>query len=55
MAEEKEKKSEEQLKKEKKTPEKDVPFCTTAASAEHTRGAEAEEPCDDARAGDYKK
>jgi hypothetical protein len=29
----------------------DLPFCTTAASAEHARAANEDEPCDDGRAG----
>ena len=32
-----------------------IPFCTTAPSAEHTRGEELEGPCDDSRTGDYEK
>lgn len=32
------------------TPE-DLPYCTTAPDAEHARGYQEEEPCDDARAG----
>jgi hypothetical protein len=41
-------------KKQKKA-EESIPFCTTAPSAEHTRGDEAEGPCDDSRTGDYEK
>jgi hypothetical protein len=41
-------------KKQKKA-EESLPFCTTAPSAEHTRGEEAEGPCDDSRTGDYEK
>ena len=37
-------------KKKKKT-EKPLPFCTTAPSAEHSRGQDEEEPCDDFREG----
>jgi hypothetical protein len=28
-----------------------LPYCTNAPSAEHSRGASEEEPCDDAREG----
>ena len=31
--------------------EEDLPFCTTAASAEHARATNEDEPCDDSRAG----
>ncbi len=48
MEEEKEK--EEEKQKEKKQ-EEDLPFCTTAASAEHARGSDEEEPCYDYREG----
>ena len=54
MEEEKEKLPEKKTKKEKKADET-LPFCTTAPSPEHARGAEEEEPCDDSRTGDYKK
>jgi hypothetical protein len=47
-------KTEDKKKKDEKT-EKGLPFCTTAPSAEHTRGEEADEPCDDHRNGDYEK
>lgn len=30
--------------------EESLPFCTTAASPEHHRGEELDEPCDDGRA-----
>lgn len=30
---------------------KELPFCTTAPSAEHARGGADDEPCDDGRAG----
>jgi hypothetical protein len=39
----------------KKKPEEGMPFCTQAPSAEHGRGTEGEEPCDDGRSGDYEK
>jgi hypothetical protein len=29
----------------------DLPYCTTAPSAEHMRANEEDEPCDDGRAG----
>ena len=36
----------------KKKKKKDgLPFCTTAPSAEHSRGNDEEEPCDDFREG----
>jgi len=37
--------------KKKKKKEKTLPFCTTAPSAEHARGKDEEEPCDDYREG----
>lgn len=37
--------------KKKKKPEDPLPFCTTAPSAEHSRGQDEEEPCDDYRKG----
>jgi hypothetical protein len=40
----------EKVKKEKrKKNEGPLPFCTTAPSAEHARGADDDEPCDDSR------
>jgi hypothetical protein len=33
----------------------DMDYCRFAAAAEHQRGYREEEPCDDARAGDYEK
>jgi hypothetical protein len=30
---------------------KDLPYCTTAPSAEHMRASNEDEPCDDGRAG----
>jgi hypothetical protein len=47
-------KTEGQEKKQKKV-EEGIPFCTTAPSAEHARGDEADEPCDDSTTGDYEK
>ena len=52
MEEQKEKKEEEQVEKKKKKAEEELPFCTTAPSAEHTRGDEEDEPCDDFREGE---
>ncbi|MFO7739431.1 MAG: hypothetical protein R6V46_13210 [Desulfatiglandaceae bacterium] len=53
MVEELKNHSMEKVKKQKKTKKEDLPFCTSAPSAEHARGMEFEEPCDDARTGDY--
>ncbi len=39
-------------KKKKKTEDEELPFCTTAPSAEHSRGDQEEEPCDDFREGE---
>ncbi len=41
--------------KKKKKKEKDwpLPYCTTAPSAEHYRGEDDDEPCDDARATEF--
>ena len=33
----------------KQNPEKTLPSCTTAPSAEHARASNEDEPCDDAR------
>jgi hypothetical protein len=35
----------------KKKSREDLPYCTTAPSAEHMRAHEEDEPCDDGRAG----
>lgn len=35
--------------------EKDLPFCTKAPSAEHSRAHDQDEPCDDGRDGDLDK
>jgi hypothetical protein len=40
---------------ERKTQGDDMEYCRFAAAAEHGRAYREEEPCDDARAGDYKK
>ncbi len=50
-----EEKLQEQVEKDEKTKKKEeeaLPFCTTAPSAEHSRGDEMDEPCDDFRSGD---
>lgn len=49
--EEKEKKELEEAKKKKKPLDKALPECTTAPSAEHARGSDDDEPCDDGRSG----
>lgn len=51
MEEKEEKKAEEQVDKKKKK-EEELPFCTTAPSAEHARADEEDEPCDDFREGE---
>ena len=54
MSDEKGQKAEKQnedKKKKKKKEQVPLPFCTTAPAAEHTRGYEEEEPCDDGRSG----
>ena len=38
-----------------KKEEEQLPYCTQAASAEHARAELKDEPCDDGRAGDYKR
>jgi hypothetical protein len=53
MTGKKEKYREAQIKKLKRKPEQELPFCTSAPSAEHARGMEVDEPCDDSRTGDY--
>jgi hypothetical protein len=40
---------ENQVNKKKKV--EDLPYCTTAPSAEHMRSHDEDEPCDDGRAG----
>lgn len=37
--------------KKKKVVTEDLPACKTAASAEHARGSDDDEPCDDGRSG----
>ncbi len=51
--EKKQKKSEK--KKIKKKIKEDLPFCRKAPSAEHARGHDNDEPCDDGRTGDLEK
>jgi hypothetical protein len=55
MSEEKEKLSKEQSEKGKKKPKENLPFCTTASAPEQHRAEDDDEPCDDARSGDYEK
>ncbi|MDY6950528.1 MAG: hypothetical protein SWE60_03380 [Thermodesulfobacteriota bacterium] len=52
MSEEKQEMSEEEAKKKKKKAEEPLEFCTTAPSAEHARGGDEDEPCDDSRGGE---
>ena len=52
MEEEKDKKTEEDKQKKGRKPDQKLPFFTTAPSAEHFRGADDDEPCDDGRTGD---
>jgi hypothetical protein len=51
MTDEERKDTKDERKKKKKT-EESLPFCTTAPSAEHSRGQDEEEPCDDYREGE---
>ena len=37
--------------KKKKKVEENLPYCTTATSAEHARAWDDDEPCDDGRGG----
>jgi len=56
MAEKKNEQTQEHgSEKEKKKEEKPMPFCTTAASAEHSRSEDTDDPCDDGRTGDYER
>jgi hypothetical protein len=52
MEEKEEKKEEEQVEKKKKKADEELPFCTTAPSAEHSRADEEDDPCDDFREGE---
>ena len=45
-----EKSEEQELKKDEEV-EEELPYCTSAPSAEHTRAYDEDEPCDDSRAG----
>ena len=49
MEEKKIEKSEEQEKGENEKVEEELPYCTTAPSAEHARAHDDNEPCDDFR------
>ncbi len=51
--EDKEKKElqEEKEREKKKQLNEQLPACTTAPSAEHARGSDDDEPCDDGRSG----
>jgi hypothetical protein len=49
MTEEKQERSKEETKKGKKKADEPLPFCTTAPSAEHARGPNEDEPCDESR------
>lgn len=55
MEEKKIEKSEEQEKGENEKVEEELPYCTTAPSAEHARAHDDNEPCDDFRAGGTSK
>ena len=52
MKEENTKERDEKKIKKSPKPEEELPFCTTAPSAEHLRGSDDDKPCDDGRAGD---
>jgi len=52
MEEKKVEEVEEQEKVKKKKFDEKLPYCTTAPSAEHSRGHDNDEPCDDGRDGD---
>ena len=51
MEKEENKVQEEKPEKDKKKQEEKLPFCTTAASPEHSRGDDLDEPCDDSTSG----
>jgi len=55
MEKKKNEKLEEQEKGENEEVEEELPYCTTAPSAEHARANDEDEPCDDFRAGDTAK
>lgn len=44
-------KSEEPEPKKDEEAEEELPYCTSAPSAEHARAYDEDEPCDDSRAG----
>jgi hypothetical protein len=46
---------EEQNKRKKKNAAEELPYCTTAPSAEHARASDDDEPCDDGRGGEIDK
>ncbi len=48
---EKEQNAAESVDTEKEKAEEELPYCTTAPSAEHHRADDADEPCDDGRTG----
>lgn len=50
-----EKVSEEKRKNKGDQDEKELPFCTTAPSAEHSRSSNDDGPCDDGRAGEVEE
>lgn len=49
------KESEKQKKEKKKNDDEELPYCTTAPSAEHARASDDDEPCDDGREGSIDK
>jgi hypothetical protein len=49
MTEEKLERKDDRADKEQETAHGPLRFCTTAASAEHMRASDEDEPCDDAR------
>jgi len=51
MMDEEEKKELEEKTKKKKPVNEELSECTTAPSAEHARGSDDDEPCDDGRSG----
>ncbi|MGD8227715.1 MAG: hypothetical protein PVH82_09370 [Desulfobacteraceae bacterium] len=50
--EKKEEKTKGAQEKKKKKEDAELPFCTTAPSAEHSRADEEDDPCDDFREGE---
>jgi hypothetical protein len=49
---EKDRSEEDMQEQEKKDEAEELPYCTTAPSAEHARINDEDEPCDDGRAGE---